>query len=229
MKYSVKQNSPTGIFLRNICIFLAIITLSIISISISGCSNSDTSEQETYIPESSCIEHSNVQLSVQVMMHSAKPPITNLATDDRIIDYSGTLTKATNDMTNGGLISVNTSSINGGAVNPPNYYLQHIETKWEYFVSANGTVHQVINGAVSDDEPCIDEHYYGGGTKVVLPLPLKIVIPIAVFLSLALALTLYLWHRNKTKYRTLSVIVLCCVIIVAVILFIVNIDTSRYI
>ena len=84
-------------------------------------------------------ELANVELAVAAMMADPDIPVRSLETDERILDFAGTETDATNDMTNGGLVTI----AEGSDVNPPSEYLAWEWTEYAYWVQADGRVHQV--------------------------------------------------------------------------------------
>ena len=66
-----------------------------------GCGDDEDKERA----EAAVSELWNVQLAVTALLMEPDPPITNLATDERIIDFQTDEKNPTNDMTNGGLIT----------------------------------------------------------------------------------------------------------------------------
>ncbi len=101
-----------------------------------GFGMSDNSENDIYDFDTELID---VELAVADMMYETEVPVFDLDTDERILDFAGTEAEATNDMSNGGLITI----VEGSDLKPVSEHLLKAKTINKYWLDADGWVYQV--------------------------------------------------------------------------------------
>ncbi len=115
-------------------VVLMIVTVFVLSLLPFASNDNDYEEAKA--------ELKHVQDSIIFMMESAKPPIENLETDERIAEYAGIQSNATDDMRDGALIDIIDDYVESGSIMPVNRILTFNETKYNYWVESNGAIHQ---------------------------------------------------------------------------------------
>ncbi len=85
-------------------------------------------------------ELENVYDGIQTMLQTAS--IRDLQTDERVEDFANTESRATRDMTDGGLIDIVDSYVKSGSIPPLNELIGDDVTVYAYWIDENGTLHQ---------------------------------------------------------------------------------------
>ncbi len=92
-----------------------------------------------FLVDSSSPEIDVVQKAIWDMMHMS---IVDLSIDRRIVSFASSESEATNDMTNGGLVTFTENSDH--PIYAPSIFIQKDYTEHKYWLDADGWIHQVI-------------------------------------------------------------------------------------
>jgi len=172
-------------YLMYVVVLLVVLIVGYIMSYVEWNSYIDCNKEQEYLhpddPRLPEVEWANVRLSIVAMMDDPAYPITNSGTsvanliaDPRIASFANNPSLPTNDMTDGGLITLSPENfVNGGTVYPPSYYLEKDTTLYYYSVDADGRVRGFLDE--NGEEEIVYPKWYTDSANS--PSPVLSVIP----------------------------------------------------